>query len=146
NVLIILADDMGYRDLNSFGGVANTPNLDALAAKGLKFTNCYAGAPNCSPSRVSLLTGRIPARAGMYSYRPPGSVMHLPDKEITLAELLKSAGYQTAHFGKWHLGALPGDTNPKQPQPQQQGFDYSFGTENNAEPSHLNPINFIRNG
>src|SRR5690606_19916875 len=99
NVLIILADDMGYRDLHSYGGVANTPNLDALAAKGLKFTNCYAGAPNCSPSRVSLLTGRIPARAGMYSYRPPGSVMHLPDKEITLAELLKSAGYQTAHFG-----------------------------------------------
>ena len=92
NVVIILADDMGYSDLQGYGGVANTPNLDALASEGVKFTNCYAGAPNCSPSRVGLLTGRIPARAGMYSYRPPGSPMHLPDNEITIAELLKPAG------------------------------------------------------
>ena len=146
NVVIILADDMGYADLQGYGGVANTPNLDALAAEGIKFTNCYAGAPNCSPSRVGLLTGRIPARAGMYSYRPSGSAMHLPDNEVTIAELLKPAGYQTAHFGKWHLSVLPQDPDLNQPQPHQQGFDYSLGTENNAEPSHLNPVNFIRNG
>ena len=82
----------------------------------------------------------------MYSYRPPGSVMHLPNNELTIAELLKPAGYQTAHFGKWHLGALPQNPELNQPQPHQQGFDYSLGTENNAEPSHLNPVNFIRNG
>lgn len=146
NVVVILADDMGYADLQGYGGVANTPNLDALASKGVKFTNCYAGAPNCSPSRVGLLTGRIPARAGMYSYRPPGSSMHLPDNEITIAELLKPAGYQTAHFGKWHLSVLPHDAELNQPQPHQQGFSYSLGTENNAQPSHLNPVNFIRNG
>ncbi len=146
NVVIILADDLGYKDLNSYGGVANTPNLDALAAKGIKFNNSYAGAPNCSPSRVSILTGRIPARAGMYTYRAPNSVMHLPDEELTIAELLKPAGYQTAHFGKWHIGALPQDPKLNQPQPHEQGFDYSLGTENNAEPSHLNPVNFIRNG
>ncbi|AEL26633.1 sulfatase-like hydrolase/transferase [Cyclobacterium marinum] len=146
NVVIILADDMGYSDLQGYGGGANTPNLDALASEGVKFTNCYAGAPNCSPSRVGLLTGRIPARAGMYSYRPPGSPMHLPDNEITIAELLKPAGYQTAHFGKWHLSVLPQDPDLNQPQPNQQGFDYSLGTENNAQPSHLNPVNFIRNG
>ncbi|WP_460516190.1 sulfatase-like hydrolase/transferase [Cyclobacterium sediminis] len=146
NVVLILADDMGYADLQGYGGVANTPNLDALASEGVKFTNCYAGAPNCSPSRVGLLTGRIPARAGMYSYRPPGSVMHLPDNEITIAELLKPEGYQTAHFGKWHLSVLPQDEELNQPQPHQQGFDYSLGTENNAQPSHLNPVNFIRNG
>lgn len=146
NVLIILADDMGYGDLNCYGGVARTPNLDALASEGTKFTNCYAAAPNCSPSRVGLLTGRIPARAGMYSYRPQGSVMHLPDSERTIAELLRPVGYQTAHFGKWHLGALPQDTELNQPQPSEQGFGYSFGTENNADPSHLNPVNFVRNG
>src|SRR5690606_1904816 len=96
--------------------------------------------------RVGILTGRIPARAGMYSYRPEGSVMHLPEKERTIAELLKPAGYQTAHFGKWHLSALPSDTKLDQPQPLEQGFEYSFGTENNAMPSHLNPVNFVRNG
>lgn len=146
NVLIILADDMGYRDLASYGGWARTPHLDSLAAGGIKFTNCYAAAPNCSPSRVGLLTGRIPARSGMYSYRPAGSVMHLPDAEETIAELLKRVGYQTAHFGKWHLGALAHNSLLNHPQPKEQGFDYSFGTENNAEPSHRNPINFIRNG
>ena len=146
NVLIILADDMGYGDLGVYGGTARTPHLDSLAAQGVRFTNCYAGAPNCSPSRVSLLTGRIPARAGMYSYRPPNHPMHLPDAEITLAEQLKAVGYQTAHIGKWHLGCLPQDETLNHPQPDQQGFDYSLGTANNAQPSHLNPTNFVRNG
>ena len=146
NILVLLADDLGYGDLGCYGGIAKTPNLDALAAEGIKFTDCYTGAPNCSPSRVSLMTGRMPTRSGMYSYRPPQHVMHLPGEEITLAELLKPAGYQTAHFGKWHLGCLPQDSSLKHPQPIDQGFEYSLGTENNAVPSHLNPVNFIRNG
>ena len=146
NILILLADDMGSGDLGCYGGVALTPNLDKLAANGIKFNNSYSGAPNCSPARVSLLTGRMPSRSGMYSYRPPQHEMHLPAEEMTIAELLKTRGYQTAHFGKWHLSCLPQDPKFNQPQPQEQGFDYSLGTENNAEPSHFNPINFIRNG
>lgn len=146
NILILLADDMGYGDLGCFGGRAITPNIDQLAAAGIKFDNCYSGAPNCSPARVSLMTGRIPTRAGMYSYRPEGSTMHLRDEELTLAEVLQAAGYQTAHVGKWHLSALPQDPALNQPQPVDQGFEYSLGTENNAEPSHLNPVNYVRNG
>jgi arylsulfatase A len=146
NVLILLADDLGYTDLHCFGGRANSPNLDNLAETGIKFTNFYAPAPNCSPSRAGLLTGRMPSRVGMYNYRAPGQVMHLPDSEITIAELLKEQGYQTAHFGKWHLSCLPQDSTLNQPQPENQGFEYSLGTENNAIPSHLNPTNFVRNG
>ena len=146
NVLILLADDLGYTDLHCFGGKARSPNLDNLAEKGMKFTNFYAPAPNCSPSRTGLLTGRMPSRVGMYTYRAPGQVMHLPDAEISIAELLKVQGYQTAHFGKWHLSCLPQDSTLNHPQPQNQGFEYSLGTENNAIPSHLNPTNFVRNG
>lgn len=147
NVIIFLADDLGYGDLNSYGGIAHTPNLDKLGENGLRFTNFYAPAPNCSPSRAGLLTGRNPNRVGIYSYRPPNSSMHLKAAEITMAELLKEKGYQTAMFGKWHLGdLLPAEGRPKQPDPSDQGFDYWLATENNAEPSHRNPVNFVRNG
>lgn len=147
NVVIFLADDLGYGDLNSYGGTAQTPNLNKLGEQGLRFTNFYAPAPNCSPSRAGLLTGRNPNRVGIYSYRPPNSSMHLKEAEITLAELLKQKGYQTAMFGKWHLGdLLPAEGRPKQPTPGDQGFDYWLATENNAEPSHRNPVNFVRNG
>ena len=146
NILILFADDMGSGDLGTYGGVARTPNLDQLAENGIKFNNAYSGAPNCSPARVSIMTGRMPTRSGMYSYRPPNHPMHLPDSEITIAEMLKPEGYQTVHIGKWHLSCLPQDPKLNQPQPADQGFDHSLGTENNAEPSHFNPINFIRNG
>jgi arylsulfatase A len=146
NILIMIADDMGYADLGCYGGSAHTPHLDRLASKGVLFTDFYAAAPNCSPSRAGLLTGRAPSRTGIYNYRPPGHPMHLRDREITIAEVLSGTGYQTAHFGKWHLGALGPDSSLQHPQPSDQGFDYSFGTENNAIPSHLNPVNFIRNG
>jgi len=137
---------MGSTDLNCFGGKANSPNLDNLANSGIKFTQFYAPAPNCSPSRTGLLTGRMPSRVGMYNYRSVNHSMHLPDSEITIAEMLKKQGYQTAHFGKWHLSCLPQDSSLNQAQPIDQGFDYSLGTENNAIPSHLNPTNFVRNG
>jgi len=146
NILIMIADDMGYADLGCYGGVSNTPNLDQLASSGILFTDFYAAAPNCSPSRSGLLTGRAPSRTGIYNYRPPNHPMHLRDEEITIAEVLKNAGYQTSHFGKWHLGSLGPDSLLQHPQPSDQGFDYSLGTENNAVPSHLNPTNFVRNG
>jgi arylsulfatase A len=146
NILIMLADDMGYADLGCYGGASSTPNLDRLASSGILFTDFYAAAPNCSPSRSGLLTGRAPSRTGMYNYRPLNHPMHLSDEEITIAEVLSRTGYQTSHFGKWHLGALPYDSILRHPQPSDQGFGYSFGTESNAIPSHLNPVNFVRNG
>ena len=146
NIVFLLADDMGYGDFERIGGSTKTPNLNRLADEGVFFDNFYAAGPNCSPSRTGLMTGKSPAKVGMYSYRPPHHPLHLPDQEVTLAELLKTKGYQTAHIGKWHLGELTENPEFDHPQPHDQGFDYSMGTENNAEPSHRNPINFIRNG
>lgn len=146
NILIILADDMGYQDPGYMGGMAQTPNLDSLSREGIMFTRFYSGAPNCSPSRVALLTAKIPSRAGMYNYRDVNSSMHLRKEEYILPEMLKAAGYQTTIMGKWHLGALGPGSKFDHPQPPEHGFDYFFATENNAMPSHLNPVNFIRNG
>lgn len=142
NVLLVMLDDSGWTDFGCFGSQIQTPNIDGLAKDGMKFTDCHAAAPNCSPSRVGMLTGRMPTRVGMYSYIPPNHPMHLPDDEVTIAEVLKSQGYATGHFGKWHISNLESD----QPQPSDQGFDYSLGTDNNAMPSHRNPVNFVRNG
>lgn len=146
NIIILLADDLGYRDLGCYGGTASTPNIDQLAEQGYLFTNFYAAAPNCSPSRAGLLTGINPSRLGMYNYRADKDPMHLRGSEVTIAEVLKEKGYQTAYFGKWHLGSLSKNDNLNHPLPENQGFDYFFGTEANAKPSHLNPVNFIRNG
>ena len=146
NIVFLLADDMGYGDFEMIGSATETPNLNRMADKGVFFSNFYAAGPNCSPSRTGLMTGKSPAKVGMYSYRPPNHPLHLPNEEVTLAELLKTKGYQTAHVGKWHLGELGKTSKINHPQPHEQGFDYSLGTENNAEPSHLNPNNFLRNG
>lgn len=146
NIILLLADDLGYADLGCYGGLASTPHLDRLAAGGIRFTDFYAAAPNCSPSRAGLLTGRSPSRIGVYNYIPAGHPMHLRDAEITIAEIVRKKGYRTAHFGKWHLSSLPPLEGLGQPQPDDQGFDHSLGTNNNAQPSHLNPVNFVRNG
>ena len=145
NILLIMLDDSGWTDFGCYGSEIDTPRIDALAKEGMRFTDCHSAAPNCSPSRAGMLTGRMPTRVGMYSYIPPNHPMHLRDEEITIAELLKDAGYATGHFGKWHLSQL-GWPSEKQPQPGDQGFDHSLGTANNSSPSHLNPTNFIRNG
>jgi len=145
DILLIMLDDSGYTDFGCYGSEIDTPRIDALAAEGIRFTDCHSAAPNCSPSRVGMLTGRMPTRAGMYSYVPAAHPMHLRDEEITIAELLKEKGYATGHFGKWHVSDLDGKTEG-QPQPGDQGFDHSLGTSNNAEPSHLDPVNFVRNG
>ncbi len=144
NILVILSDDQGYADLGCYGGkVVRTPHLDKLATEGVRCTAFYA-TPNCSPSRAALLTGRYPGRAGVHSYLPDSSPMHLRSSEVTIAQQLKQRGYASCHVGKWHLG---GDLiGGSQPTPRDFGFDHSFGTESNAEPSHRNPINFVRNG
>ena len=145
NVVILLADDLGFKDIGCYGGPVKTPTIDRLASNGIRFTDFYSGCAVCSPSRATLLTGRHHIRAGVYSWiHDPSQKSHLLKREITIAELLKSNGYSTAHIGKWHLG-LPTDQNDK-PTPSDHGFDHWFATGNNAEPSHRNPRNFIRNG
>ena len=122
NIIILLADDLGYGDLGCYHGDALTPNLDRMAENGIRFTDFYAAASNCSPSRTGLLTGRSPSKVGVYNYVPPVHPMHLRKEEITIAEILKEAGYRTGHFGKWHLSNLD-DPDMNQPSPADQGFD-----------------------
>lgn len=145
NVLVMLCDDLGYGDLACQGHpVIRSPNLDRLAEEGVRLTSCYASAPVCSSSRAGLMTGRTPGRNGVYDWIPNRHVMHLPADEITVATLLQQAGYDTGHFGKWHLNGK--FNTDKQPQPGDHGFDYWFSTQNNASPTHHNPKNFARNG
>ena len=126
NIVVIFCDDLGYGDLACFGNpTIATPHLDQMAAEGMKFTQFYAGASVCTPSRAALLTGRLPLRSGMCSNKRrvlfADSKGGLPADEITMAELLKQQGYATACVGKWHLGHLP------QFLPTQHGFDSYFG-------------------
>ena len=145
NVVMLLADDLGYRDVGCYGGPVETPAIDALAAGGVRFTDFYSGCAVCSPSRATLLTGRHHIRTGVYSWiHDPSQDSHLLKREVTLAEVLKDEGYATAHVGKWHLG-LPTLRRDK-PTPGEHGFDHWFATWNNARPSHRDPNNFIRNG
>ena len=145
NVVILLADDLGYKDVGCYGGPVKTPAIDKLAMDGVRFTDFYSGCAVCSPSRATLLTGRHHIRTGVYSWiHDEGQNSHLLLRERTIAEILKDRGYSTAHIGKWHLG-LP-TKNRSKPTPSHHGFDYWFTTWNNASPSHKNPNNFIRNG
>lgn len=126
NFVILFADDLGYGDLGCYGHpTIRTPNLDRMAAEGLRFTQFYAAAEVCTPSRAALLTGRLPVRSGMCSHERrvlfPDSSGGLPADEVTLAEGLKTKGYATACVGKWHLGHLP------QYLPTRHGFDSYFG-------------------
>ncbi|MCX7045686.1 MAG: sulfatase-like hydrolase/transferase [Candidatus Sumerlaeota bacterium] len=123
NVILIVTDDQGAMDAGCYGAKdLATPAIDALAARGVRFTQFYSGAPVCSPSRAALLTGRYPLRAGLIGNagsQPGGAGM--PGAQITLAEMMKAGGYATAHIGKWHLGYT------SETMPNAQGFDYSFG-------------------
>jgi arylsulfatase A len=123
NVIIILTDDQGSIDLNCYGATdLKTPNLDRLASEGIRFTQFCAGSSVCSPSRAGLLTGKTPQKAGL-STNASSEKGHagLPSAQITIAEMLKGAGYATGHVGKWHIGYTP------ETMPLGQGFDYSFG-------------------
>jgi N-acetylgalactosamine-6-sulfatase len=128
NIVLLLADDLGYGDLSCFGSPAvKTPHLDKLAGEGMRFSRFYSASAVCSPTRASVLTGRYPLRFGITKHF--GDVKEsLPESATTVAELLKGAGYNTAHVGKWHLGGLHVDEQGKrlddQPGPRQHGFDF----------------------
>ena len=122
NIILILADDMGYGDSSVYDGLIKTPHLERMAREGLKFTDFHSSGVVCSPTRAGLMTGRYQQRAGISRvvHTNPNSPSHhhgLQPEEITLAELLKEAGYQTAMFGKWHLGYAPNYN------PTRHGFD-----------------------
>ena len=134
NIILVMADDLGYGDVGYNGNtIVKTPNLDAMASEAIRFDRFYSGAPVCSPTRGSCLTGRHP-----YRYDIPWAGRHpLPASEITIAEALKTKGYSTGHFGKWHLGGLsktinqqefPDGPSPYSP-PWENGFDEAFSTE-----------------
>jgi arylsulfatase A len=139
NIVFLLADDMGYGDLACYGHpVIKSPNLDRLAGQGMKLTDCYSASPNCSPSRTAILTGRSPYRVGMYDFAK-FKPMHIPTSELTVAEVVREAGYQTMFAGKWHCS---GDFG-KQPNPGDHGFDHWL-----AHPKNFgqDPKGFFRNG
>lgn len=140
NVIFILADDFGWRDLGCYGSAFyETPNLDRLAAKGMRFTQGYAACAVCSPTRASILTGKYPARLHLTDWLPGRAdspqqklnraplVGQLPLQELTIAEAFKEAGYRTGFIGKWHLGG-PGY------YPENQGFDLNIGGNERGMP------------
>jgi arylsulfatase A-like enzyme len=129
NIVYILADDVGYTELGSYGGGkvrgAPTPNLDKMADQGIRFLSFYSEV-ECSPSRGALMTGRHPIRNGLYNITLPGEVgAGLHEDEVTTAEILSAAGYYTGHFGKWHMGGEKGML------PTEQGFDEAEWSEGN---------------
>ncbi len=170
NVVFILADDLGWRDLACFGSTFHeTPNLDRLAARGVKFTQAYAANPLCSPTRSSILTGQYPARIGITApvchvpeirlekaltegnpnqrTRIAQSLTRLKPDYYTLAEALHDAGYRTAHFGKWHLGQNREGHGEDRYEPRDQGFDSDFPHVPNAPGpggGYLAPWKFIK--
>ena len=121
NIVLILADDLGFGDLGCYGSRIPTPNLDRVAAEGAQFQHFYAGSPVCTPSRAALLTGRYPVRCGLSGVLFPEATVGLASTETTVPKMLKGQGYRTMCAGKWHLGSRP------QFMPNAQGFDRFFG-------------------
>lgn len=140
NIVFILIDDMGQRDLGCYGRKEyETPNIDKLASQGMLFTDGYAACPVCSPTRASIMTGKYPARLHLTDWiaghvkpkaklKIPDWTKYLPLEEVTMAEALKPAGYATAAIGKWHLGG-------EEYLPEKQGFDLNFGGAHQGQPS-----------
>ena len=152
NILLILTDDLGWRDLSCYGSdFYETPNIDRLASQGMRFTDAYAAATVCSPTRAAVLTGKAPARLHMTDFlsglvfphaalKPPDWQRHyLPHDEVTLAEILKQAGYETFYFGKWHLGG-------EKHFPATQGFDHTLAETQAGWPgTYFYPWPMVRN-
>lgn len=127
NIIFILIDDMGWRELGAYGNRFNeTPNLDRLAAEGLRFTQGYATAPVCSPTRAAFMTGQYPARIGITNYLEINDEHFLSPDYITINKRLKSVGYVSALIGKWHL---TGDYEKRRGAPQLHGFDQIIASE-----------------
>ncbi len=151
NVVLIVIDDLGWADLGCYGSkFYRTPNVDRLAAEGLRFTQAYAACPVCSPTRAALMTGKYPARLHLTDFIPgerhllkhkmlrPEFLQQLPLEETTVAELLRGAGYATAAIGKWHLGGTSFE-------PTRQGFDLGIGgSAAGSVASHFAP--YLRDG
>lgn len=138
NVIYILADDLGYGDLGCYGQkILTTPNLDGLAASGMRFTRNYSGSTVCAPSRCTLLTGK---HTGHSTIRGNNHVL-LKESDVTIADLFKKAGYVTGNFGKWGVGHPPEPTNPNK-----HGFDEFFGYVNMFHAHNLYPEFLIHNG
>src|SRR3954470_6601901 len=137
NILLIVADDLGYSDLGCYGGEIATPTLDALAANGVRFTQFYTNA-RCCPSRASILTGQYPHKVGVghmvQDLGQPGYRGRLSENGATIAEVLRPAGYRTFLSGKWHVG-----TN----DPTARGFEEFFGTLISA-PTFWDPARYLR--
>lgn len=145
NILLMYVDDLGYGDVAAYGHpIIETPNIDRLAAQGLKMTSFYAPSPLCSPSRAALLTGRTPYRTGIKSWIPQDTKAYLSEREVTMATWLKGVGYQTAIVGKWHLNG--GLDRTDQAQPGDHGFDHSYVLHAFPLPHQENPTNFYANG
>ena len=161
NIILIMADDLGWMDLHVQGNPnLDTPNLDRLASQGMRFTDAYAAAPVCTPTRAAMMTGQAPARLGITNHAPghkPGFIPkerhqagaaktnHLPLKQVTIAERLKAAGYATGFIGKWHL-SHPGVGREKTElaetalRPEHQGFDLNIGgNQRGGPPSYFEP-------
>ena len=130
NVIFILADDLGWSELGSYGNRFNeTPHLDRLAREGMRFTAAYAAAPVCSPYRAALLTGQYPARIGILDYLRPDASAGLSMRHVTLAEMFGRAGYATGMIGKWHLTGYRHHGAEHETRPADHGFAWDFATE-----------------
>ena len=146
NIIFILADDLGWPELGCYGSKFNeTPNLDRLASQGMRFTDAYAAAPVCSPYRAALMTGQYPARVGITDYLRPDDVNHLSTDYITIAEMLRRAGYATGIIGKWHLTGYASH-GAKEFGPGLHGFDEVIISENRGigGGSYFYPYHFNR--
>jgi arylsulfatase A len=139
NFIVIYADDLGYGDLGVYGHPSiRTPNIDRMAAEGVRMTEFYSAAPTCSPARAALLTGRYPLRSGLVRVLVPKEKWGIPASEVTLAEALKERGYSTAIVGKWHLGG-------RRPfRPLRHGFDYFYGVLHSNDMSLLPVVQWPR--
>lgn len=136
NIVLIYCDDLGYGDIGCYGSTISTPNLDKMAAQGVRFTNFYSANPVCSPSRASLLTGRYPTRVNVPRVFFPADKEGLARDEQTMANVLKARGYQTMCVGKWHLGHTPDYL------PTARGFDEYFGIPYSND---MNPRLMLKN-
>ena len=153
NIVVIMADDLGWRDLRCYGNTKlDTPALDQLAAEGMRFTNGYAASPVCTPTRAAMMTGQSPARLRITNHAPGNAVgfalkdsplheaenlRHLPLAAVTIAERLSAAGYATAHIGKWHLSYKARDEQgaaEKDLRPDKQGFALNVGGDSGGGP------------